>query len=73
MRRYYIKCGPDRIEYLDVIEENSEGYLVRITKMKDGYERVIKKLLSRRFFNVCVKTGYIYPAEKAIPFGCVAV
>jgi hypothetical protein len=68
VKRYRIKSEPDKIEYLDIINENSDGYIIRITRIKDGYERVIEALLSRRLFNICVRTGFIYKSKKtALP------
>ncbi|MDR0758497.1 MAG: hypothetical protein LBF74_00040 [Treponema sp.] len=64
MKCYCIRCEPDRVEYLDIISENSEGYIIRVTRIKDGYEKVIEEPLSRRLFDLCLKTGYIYQAEK---------
>jgi hypothetical protein len=66
MKRYCIKCEPGRVEYLDIIEENREGYFVRVTRIKDGYKKVIEELLSRHLFDICLKTGYIYKAERTI-------
>jgi hypothetical protein len=64
MKRYCIKCESDRVEYLDIISENSEGYIIRVTRIKDGYEKVIEEPLSRHLFDICLKTGYIYKAER---------
>ncbi|MDR2071276.1 MAG: hypothetical protein LBP81_07690 [Treponema sp.] len=66
MKRYCIKCGSDRVEYLDIIGENSEGYTIRITRIKDGYEKVVEEFLSRNLFDTCLKTGYIYKMEGTI-------
>lgn len=64
MRRYCIRCESGRVEYLDIIRENSEGYIIRVTRIKDGYEKVIEELLSRHLFNICLKTGFIYKTER---------
>jgi hypothetical protein len=66
MKRYCIKCEPGRIEYLDIINENSEGYIIRVTRIRDGYEKVIEEPLSRHLFNICLKTGFIYKTERTI-------
>jgi hypothetical protein len=65
MKRYSIKCEPGRIEYLDIIDENSEGYAIRVTRIRDGYEKVIEEPLSRHLFDVCLKTGFIYQMKTA--------
>jgi hypothetical protein len=64
MKRYCIKCEPDRIEYLDIINENNDGYIIRVTRIKDGCKKIIEEHLSRCLFNICLKTGFIYKAGK---------
>jgi hypothetical protein len=66
MKRYCIKCAPGGVEYLDILNENSEGYIIRVTRIRDGYEKVIEELLSRHLFNICLKTGFIYKTERTI-------
>jgi hypothetical protein len=65
MKRYCIKCESGRIEYLDVLGEDSEGYKVRVTRIKDGEEKIIEEPLSRHLFDLCLKTGYIYQIENS--------
>ena len=60
MKRYIIKSEPGRMEYLDILAETDDGYSVRITRSKDGNEKIIEELLSRHLFNLCVKTGFLY-------------
>ena len=63
MKRYFIKCRAGKIEYLDVISENDDGYMIRLTRLSDGNERIIEESIPRHLFNICVKTGYIYEPE----------
>jgi hypothetical protein len=60
MKRYCIKCEPNRVEYFDILQENGEGFMVRLTRIKDGYEKVSEVFLNTNLFEMCVKTGYIY-------------
>lgn len=71
MKRYYIKCEPSRTEYLDVLGEDEEGYTIRVTRIKDGYEKTIEEFMSRHLFEICIKTGYINK-EDAIAASSVA-
>ncbi|MDR2159492.1 MAG: hypothetical protein LBP23_05435 [Treponema sp.] len=68
MKRYCIKGRPGRIEYLDVLREIEDGFLIRLTRVTDGNERIIEESITRHLFNICLKTGYIceIPAETAI-------
>jgi hypothetical protein len=66
MKRYCIKCREGKTEYLDIIRETEDGYLVKLTKISDGNERIIEESMTRHLFEICVKTGYIYQAEAAL-------
>ncbi|GHV89201.1 hypothetical protein AGMMS50267_15610 [Spirochaetia bacterium] len=65
-QRYYIKCEADRVEYLDILDETSEGYTVRVTRIKDGYEKNIEDFMSRELFELCLKTRYISAGESVM-------
>jgi hypothetical protein len=65
MKRYCIKCAPGRVEYFDILRENDEGLMVRVTRLKDGDEKNIEDFMSRQLFDICLKTGYIYQMESA--------
>ncbi len=65
MKRYCIKCEPERVEFLDVLRETDDGFLVRVVRVKDGYEKVVEEFMARHLFEMCVKTGYIYEAAVA--------
>jgi hypothetical protein len=57
--RYYIKCEKDRSEFLDILRETSGGYYIRLTRIKDGYEKTIEEFVSKQLFDICLNTGYI--------------
>jgi hypothetical protein len=65
MKRYHVKCRPGRVEYFDIVKEIEDGYLVRLTRIYDGSEKVFEETLTRHLFNICLKTGYIYEHSKA--------
>ena len=67
MKRYCIKCRAGKIEFFDIISEDNDGYNIRLTRLSDGNERIINESIPKHLFNICVKTGYIYEMEKAIP------
>lgn len=62
MKRYYIKCQSNRIEFIDVIRENEEGFIIRLTRLSDGNEKIMDEYMSRNLFEICLKTGYLYEA-----------
>jgi hypothetical protein len=64
MKRYHVKCRSGRIEYIDIIRETDEGFVIRLTRLSDGNEKIIEEPMARHLFNMCLKTGYIYEAVK---------
>jgi len=66
MKRYCIKCRAGRIEFFDIIAENDEGYMIRLTRLSDGDEKTIEESMPRHLFNICMKTGYIYELENTV-------
>jgi len=66
MKRYCIKCRAGKIEYFDIISENDDGFMIRLTRVSDGNERIMEETMSRHLFNLCMKTGYIFELEKAV-------
>ena len=59
MKRYYIKCESGRQEFLDVIQDTGDDLLIRLTRIKNGYQKTMEERISRCLFNSCLKTGYI--------------
>jgi hypothetical protein len=66
MQRYHIKCGPGRIEYVDILRKTAGGFMVRVTRIKDEYEKNVDTFLPAGLFETCLKTGYIYQAENPV-------
>jgi hypothetical protein len=64
MKRYHIKCETGRVEFMDILREDRDEYLVRVTRIKDGDEKIVEEPLSKHLFELCLKTGYIYEKEK---------
>lgn len=65
MKRYCIKCETGRIEFLDILYETEEGYMTRVVRVKDGYEKNIEEFMSHQLFDLCIKTGYLYEMKGA--------
>ncbi len=65
MKRYCIKCEPGRVEYLDVLRETDAGFLVRVVRVKDGYDKVVEEFMSSTLFETCLKTGYLYQMKES--------
>ncbi len=64
MKRYCIKCESGRVEFLDILRELDDSYLVRVVRVKDGWEKVIEETMSKSLFETCINTGYLYEASE---------
>ena len=60
MKRYRVKCRADRAEFIDIVEEKEDAYLIRLTRVYDGREKTSEETITRHLFDMCLKTGYIY-------------
>ena len=65
MQTYLLKSQSQSNDYMTLLEEVDEGYIVRIVRDKDGYEEVITDFISKMLFDSCVRTGYITKVEDA--------
>lgn len=65
MKRYCIKCEAGRIEFLDILKETEDGFVTRVVRVKDGYEKVVEEFMPHHLFEICLKTGFIYKIEEA--------
>jgi hypothetical protein len=63
MKNYFIKSSPGSADYLSVLRETDEGFMVRIYRDLDGYERIIDEFMSKMLFESCVRTGYLSEME----------
>jgi hypothetical protein len=66
MKRFNVKCRPGRTEYIDILKELDEEYVIRFTRLNDGHEKTSEETITRHLFNICVQTGYLYQMEPAV-------
>jgi len=65
MKRYSVKCLPGNTEYVDVLKELDNEYLVRFTRSNNGNIKTTEETIARHLFNICVKAGYLYPVTES--------
>lgn len=63
MATYTLKSLNGASDYLNVVREMDDGYVVRIVRDKDGYEDVTTDFISKALFDSCVRTGYIQKVQ----------
>jgi len=65
MKRYSIKCLPGNTEYIDILKELDNEYLVRFTRNNNGSIKTSEETITRHLFNICVQTGYLNPMTES--------
>lgn len=63
MESYALKGHGDARDYMQIIRELEEGYVVRIVRDQDGYEDVTTDFMSKALFESCIRTGYLTKIE----------
>ncbi len=63
MECYSLKGHANTSDYMMIMRQMDEGYVVRIVRDKDGYEDITTDFISRDLFESCVRTGYITKIE----------
>ncbi|MDR0503670.1 MAG: hypothetical protein LBH16_10170 [Treponema sp.] len=61
MKRYNIKSQNGKTEYIDILTEQEENYVVRFTRLDEGDEKTTEETITKSLFNICLQTGYINP------------
>ena len=56
MAVYTLKSIGKNTDYMTVVREMDDGYVVRIVRDKDGYEDVTTDYLSKALFDTCLRT-----------------
>jgi len=52
--------------YVEIVNEDENGYDVRIITIRDGYKKEVTEYLSNELFNACLRTGYLQKVEKPV-------
>lgn len=56
---YKIKTIGNRSDYMTILRETEDGYVIRIIRDQDGYNDITTDFISRPLFESCERTGYI--------------
>ncbi len=59
MESYALKGHNESKDYMTIVKEMDDGYVVRIVRDQDGYEDVTTDFMSKALFESCVRTGYL--------------
>ena len=59
MGTYTLKSIGKKTDYMTVVREMDDGYIVRIVRDEDGYDDVTTDFISKALFDSCILTGYL--------------
>ncbi|MFC2603190.1 MAG: hypothetical protein ACTTI5_06820 [Treponema sp.] len=66
MKSYSLKSLGNKNDYMTVLKETKEGYVIRIVRDMDGYDDVQTDFLSKELFECCIRTGYLTEIEESV-------
>ena len=59
MGYYTLKRLGKTNDYMTIVRELDDGYVVRIVRDKDGYNDITTDYISKTLFDSCIRTGYL--------------
>ncbi len=59
MKTYTLKSIGKKSDYMTIVREMEDGFVVRIVRDMDGYEDVKTDYISKELFDSCLRTGYL--------------
>ena len=65
MGTYTLRSIINSNDYMTIVRELDDGYVVRIVRDKDGYSDVTTDYISKTLFESCVRTGYLSKVDTA--------
>lgn len=66
MKSYSLKSLGNKNDYMTILKEYNDGYVIKIVRDLDGYEEVKTDYLSRELFESCIRTGYLTEIEEPV-------
>lgn len=63
MKSYSLKSLGNKNDYMTILSEKENGFVIRIVRDQDGYEDVKTDFLSKELFESCIRTGYLTEIE----------
>ncbi len=64
MGTYTLKSIGKTTDYMEIVREVEDGYVVRIVRDRDGYDEVKTDYISKSLFDSCIRTGYLTKIEE---------
>ncbi len=59
METYSLRTLNASNDFVTILRETDEGYVIRIVRDKDGYDEVTNEFMTKELFDTCIRTGYL--------------
>lgn len=59
MGSYTLKNIGKASDYMTILRDTEDGFVVRIVRDKDGYDEITTDFISKALFDSCIRTGYL--------------
>lgn len=69
MKSYTLKSIGKNTDYMTIIRELEDGFVVRIVRDMDGYDDVKTDYISKELFDSCLRTGYLTEIKEKVAIG----
>ena len=66
MKSYTLKSIGKNTDYMTIVREMEDGYVVKIVRDLDGYQDIKTDYISRELFESCLRTGYLTEIKEKI-------
>lgn len=66
MKSFALKSIGNKQDYLTIVREMDDGFVVRIIRDMDGYEDVKTDYISKELFDSCLRTGYLTEIRETV-------
>ncbi len=66
MKRYTLKSIGKKTDYMTIVREMNDGFVVKIVRDMDGYEDIKTDYISKELFDSCIRTGYLTEIKEPV-------
>ena len=66
MKKYILKSISKSTDYMTIVREMNDGYIIRIDRDRDGYDEITTDFISKKLFDSCIRTGYLTRVEEPV-------
>lgn len=70
MKSYTLKSIGKNTDYMTILREMEDGFVVKIVRDMDGYEDIKTDYISKELFDSCIRTGYLTEITEKVTVDC---